>query len=69
MKKNQIQSIVAHIVKDADRPPLLESVSRFHSEIIDRRLNASSLTVEQKIMVVDRVIQNLKSREVGGVIK
>ena len=48
---------------------LSDKVNGFHAEVIERRLNQSNLTIEQKLAVIDKIIKSLKLRESGGVIK
>ena len=41
----------------------------FHLEVVERRLNSSNLTTEEKITVIDKILDNLKSHELDGIIK
>lgn len=67
MRKNKIQKIVLHIVPH-DLPSLYDKINAFHVEIIERRLNQSTLIIDQKITVIDLINENLKSREINGII-
>jgi len=69
MKRNRIQNIIIHVPDSMNFHALASRVSLFHSEIIQRKLNQSNLTAEQKITVLNRIIENLRSREVNGFIK
>lgn len=69
MKKNKIQNVIIHIADNADIHALSDKVNAFHVDVIERRLNQSDLTTEQKIAVIDKIIENLKLREVNGFIK
>lgn len=69
MYKNRIRNIVIHEPKSGDMHALADKVSAFHVDIIERRLRQSDLTAVQKIAVIDKIIENLKSREVNGFIK
>ncbi len=69
MKKNHVQSIIIHTPDNMDFHALSDKVNEFHAEVIERRLNRSNQTIEQKLAVIDKIIKNLKSRESGGVIK
>lgn len=69
MGKNGIRNIVVHISDNADIHTLADRISEFHVDIIERRLNQSNLATEQKIAVIDKIIDDLKSREVAGIIK
>ena len=69
MYQNRIRHIVIHEPDDGDIHALADKVSEFHAEIIERKLNQSGLSVEQKIAVVDKILDDLKSREVDGFIK
>lgn len=67
MKKPQIRNIIPHFVRDENPVPLAERLSDFHVQIIERRLNQLDLTTEQKLTVLDQIIDNIKSREVQHV--
>ena len=69
MYKNRIQNIVIHEPTSGDMRVLADKVNTFHVDVIERRLNQSNLATEQKIAVIDKIIENLKSREVNGFIK
>ncbi len=69
MYKNRIRNIDIHEPGGVDVYALADKVSEFHAEIIERKLHQSGLTTEQKIAVVDRIIEELKSREINGFIK
>lgn len=69
MRKNIVQKVIVHVADDADLHALAAKVSKFHVEIIERKLSQSNLTTEQKIIVINKVIEHLKSREVNGMIK
>ncbi len=69
MRKNHVQSIIIHMPHDMDFHALSDKVNGFHAEVIERRLNQSNLTIEEKLAVIDKIIESLKSRESGGVIK
>lgn len=68
MRKNKIQNIVLHAVPH-DLPSLYDKINTFHVEIIERRLNQSALTIDQKITVIDLINENLKSMEINGTIQ
>ena len=69
MYQNRIRHIVIHEPDGGDIHALDDKVSEFHAEIIERKLYQSGLTTEQKIAVIDRIIKELKSREINGFIK
>ena len=69
MYQNRIRNIVVHVSDGGDVHTLADKISEFHVEIIERKLYRSSLTTEQIIAVVDRIIEELKSREINGFIK
>ncbi len=69
MRKNVIRNVVVHVADDADIHALADKVSEFHADIIERKLNQSNLTTAQKIAVIDKIIDDLKSREVNEFIK
>lgn len=69
MYQNRIRNIVIHEPDGGAIHALADKVSEFHAEIIERKLYQSDLTTEQKIVVIDRIIKELKSREINGFIK
>lgn len=52
-----------------DSHSLSNKINEFHVEVIERRLNNSNLSAKEKIAVIDRILENLKSRENEGIIK
>lgn len=69
MGKNSIRNVIVHISDDTDIHSLSNRINEFHVDIIERRLNQSNLTTEQKTAVIDKIIDELKSREIAGIIK
>lgn len=69
MYQNRIRHIVIHEPDGGDRHALADKVSEFHRDIIERKLNQSALSVEQKIAVIDKILDDLKLREADGFIK
>lgn len=69
MKKNCVQHIIIHTPDNMDFRSLSDKINAFHVEVLERRLNNSNLTVEEKITVIDRILEILKSREHEGIIK
>jgi hypothetical protein len=66
MKRNQARNIIIHNSNSSSLPGI---INEFHIQVIERRLNRLSLSSEQKITVIDKIIENLKSREINGIIK
>ena len=69
MRKNRIQNIVVHEPDARGIHARANRVNAFHVDVIERRLNQSNLTTEQKIVVMDKIMENLKSREINGFIQ
>ena len=69
MKKNCIQNIIIHVSDNIDSRSLSDKINEFHVEVIERRLSNSNLSVKEKVAVIDRILENLKSREEEGIIK
>lgn len=63
MKKNFAQNVIIHTNDTVDFYTLANKVSKFHADIIERKLNQLNLTVEQKIVIVDKIIENLKLKD------
>lgn len=69
MRKNTVRSVVVHIADNADIHALANRVNGFHVDLIERKLNQSGLSTEQKIAVIDKILDDMKSRDVDGTIK
>lgn len=67
MRKNYVQDIILHTGEHTGVPSLADRVSEFHTEIIERRLSASGLSPEQKIAVIDQIIENIKLQSQGSI--
>lgn len=44
-------------------------INKFHVGLIEKELNNSDFSIEDKLMIIDRIIEELKSREIDGIIK
>lgn len=62
MGKNIVQNIIIHNVNDIDFHSLSLKINEFHADMIERQLNKSNLTMEQKIKVIDKILINLHYR-------
>lgn len=69
MKKNYVQKVMIHVPDNRDIHALSDKVNAFHVDIMERKLNQSALTTEQKIAVIDKIMEILKLREVNGMIQ
>lgn len=69
MRKNTVRNVIVHIANDADIHALSNRVNGFHVDLIERRLDRSGLSTQQKIAVIDKIFDSLKSREIDGIIK
>lgn len=58
---SKIRQVIVHIADDADRSTLADRVSEYHAMIIERRLNESGLPLDQKIAVIDKILNRLPS--------
>lgn len=65
---SKIRQVIVHIADDADRSALADRVSQYHADVIERRLKQSGLSANQKIEVIDKVLNDLQRREIDGVI-
>lgn len=63
MKKNSAQDVIIHIDDNVNFYSLADKISEFHADSIERKLNQLNLTVEQKIVIVDKIIENLKLKD------
>ena len=69
MKKNCVKNVIVHMPENMDFHTLSDKINEVHVEVVERRLNSSNLTTEEKLVVLDKILNNLKSRELNGVIK
>ena len=69
MKKNCVQNVIIHVSDNMDFHELSDKINEFHFEVIERRLNSSNLTTDEKVTVIDKILESLKSRELDGIIK
>ena len=63
MKRNCVQNVIVHIPDNMDLHALSDKINEFHLQVVERRLNSSNLTTD------DKILDNLKSRELDGIIK
>ena len=61
MRKNIIRNVIIDKVESADKHTLSKRTSALHAEIIERKLNQSGLSKKNKIEVLDKIIENIKS--------
>lgn len=69
MKRNYVQNVIIHVPENMDFHALSDKINEFHLEVVERRLNSSNLNTGEKIAVIDKILDNLKSRELDGIIK
>ena len=69
MRRNIIRKIIVHDADEVGIYALAGRVSEFHVSVIERNLNQTNLTTEQKVAVIDKIIDSLKSWETDGIIK
>ena len=63
MRKKGACNVIVHIADTLDGNTLSDKASEFYAQIIKCRLNESNLTTEEKISVIDKIIENLKLHE------
>ncbi|MGF7060138.1 hypothetical protein HNR33_003828 [Brassicibacter mesophilus] len=69
MVNKQVQKIVIHLVEPPESDTSIpDKINELHVDIIRRRLDQNNLTAEQKIIIIDQIIKNLKSRETADII-
>ena len=69
MKRNCVQNVIIHISEDVDFQALSDKINEFHLGVVERRLKRADLSTEEKIAVIDEIMDYLKSREINGIIK
>lgn len=65
MKKNQVRRVIVHQKREAAEA-FAEKASAFHVEVIERRLDRSGFTAAEKIAVIDKILENIKSQKDHG---
>ena len=63
MGKNRIRNVVIHVTEHTDRAALAEKVCKFHVAVIERRIHQSNLPPNQRILLLDRIIENCRASE------
>ncbi|AMJ41043.1 hypothetical protein SDC9_147604 [bioreactor metagenome] len=61
MRKNKIKNVMVHKADLFDLQPLSNKIVVFHTDIIERKLKQSGLSKKNKLEVLDKIIDNLKS--------
>ena len=69
MKKNCVQNVIVHVSDNMDFHALSDKINEFHVAVIERKLNNSNLTTDEKIAAIDIILESLKSRAQDGIIK
>lgn len=69
MKKNYVHNIVVHMPDNINFHTIADRISQFHFEIIERSINQANLTTEQKVVVIDRILEAIKFQEASNSIK
>lgn len=69
MKKKQIRDIIIHETDGLDFYALSDMVNRFHVQLIERRLQQLPWEAARKVAVIDKIMEELKAREVNGIIE
>ena len=69
MRKSRIKNIIIHTVDDTGSCSLSEKINKFHVDVIEHRLKQLNLPAEKKNVIIDKIIENLKLREIDGIIK
>lgn len=63
VKLNSIEEIVFHISDDMDYNVLSDKINSFHVKLIEQKLRSSDFSIEEKVVIIDQISQQLKSRE------
>ena len=69
MVNKQVREIIIHLVEPPESDTSIpDKINELYVEMIRRRLDQNNLTAEQKIVIIDQIIENLKSRETANII-
>lgn len=60
MKSKKIKNVNVHMVAYEGQPPLSEKVNEFFASIIKFRLDSLNLSDQQKIKILDNVLEQLE---------
>ena len=44
-------------------------LNKYHVRFIEKSLNELNISREEKVAIIDKIIENLKNRELNGIIK
>lgn len=58
---SKIRHVVVHIADNADLSAIANQISEYHADLIARRLQQSDLSAEQKIAVIDRILEKQRA--------
>ncbi|QNM09335.1 hypothetical protein [Wansuia hejianensis] len=61
MKKNQVKDVIIYPSASPDTCSLANKISEFHYDLIERKLEHSSLPTEQKIEIIINILNALKN--------
>lgn len=60
MRKKKACNVIIHIEDNLDYTKLANKVSELYVQVVKRKLNESDLTTENKIAVIDKIIEDFK---------
>lgn len=60
MRKKKPCNVIVHVADSQNCDKLADEVSDFYVQVVKRKLSESDLATEDKITVIDRVIESLK---------
>lgn len=63
-----VRNLIIHTPMHMDAASLANKVDALHVELVRRKLKQSSLTAEQKVKVIDIIIDDLHQQEVTGAL-
>jgi len=61
-RKSKIKSVQVHRVLIDDYAAKRSELAKIHADIIKRRLNELNATPEMRVLIIDNIIANLKTR-------
>lgn len=66
MRKNLVQQVMVHIPEQGNVPFFSAKLCDFYFGMVQGQLDASGLTPQEKIAVVDQLLDHLSKRGNGG---
>ena len=61
VRKNHVRAVIVHEAENLQDHLLAQKINEFHASVIERRLKQSNLSAEEKLIVLNKLVENTKS--------